>query len=940
MRSIEQLYSASTYLRKLSNDSSFDVPLDAANVLSRLEQTCEKLSHYSFDDCCDANAQALGDAESILLNAKTDFAFAWCLAELSELAPQPELGRWQTRFAEVSIDFGLRLAWLSIAAKHKVIQNIIYESAGQVSGLFVFGMGKLGGNDLNFSSDVDLVAYFEPTVLPVPEMLGKSYVCHQVLQKLTQLLGQNGASNFVWRVDWRLRPNASATSLAMSTLAAEEYYFYRASPWHRLALMKARVVAGDQSLGSQFMDTITPFIWRQNLDYRALDELAEIKQRINLEHPSLRVQRQWTEPIGVDIVGFNVKLGSGGIREIEFIANALQLIWGGRVYELRTPNTVQALEALSKHGHLTKDAAQRLVESYQALRRIENAIQILGNQQTHLIPQSDSQQRNLLVLLGHQTWNDLLEPLNASRHFVHQTFVELFAEQVASQGEVAHWPPKLNAQADEVVQMWEDGYQAYGVSIQIRHRLLPLTQAIASYLESANTEPVNDLSSDASQIIIRLHEFFKSLPAGEQYFRLLAETPELLESIVPPLLHSPPMALLLRQSPHIIDCYVQADWHYPAPFESGYVMLAEQYEARLERLRRFVNEHLYQLYLEFLQGVIDVDRFQKALTDLAEHTLELALKIVAEHLELERIPIAVIGMGKVALRRMSPLSDLDLIFVYDADSTSLELASRFVSRLQTAISTPMREGIVYELDTRLRPSGRSGAPTVSVESFENHHRQRAHTWEHIALMPSRVVAGDKTVIARFDAIKRQVVNRPREQPMFLRDALKMWLRITEHRVDEVAIEIMNSKLRTGGLMQSEYLAACLMLQHPALSSNAAFETNSVDFDDLLEECVADTSMAELPNIIQFWRVQQLWERLLGRTNMEVKSLPQEYMLRLLEQSKVASLAELIDKKKRYANLVIQATNDLFDPLNMSKEDVDQWHEAAVKWSDEADPEIP
>ena len=172
---------------------------------------------------------------------------------------------------------------------------------GRVTGLFVFGMGKLGGYDLNFSSDVDLVAYFDPHLLPVPEILGRSYICHQILQQLTKLIGQGGQANFIWRVDWRLRPNASATTLAMSTDAAREYYFYQASPWHRLALMKARVVAGDIDCGSRFINQLQPFIWRRNLDYRALDELAETKQRINLEHPALRSQRRWREPINDEI---------------------------------------------------------------------------------------------------------------------------------------------------------------------------------------------------------------------------------------------------------------------------------------------------------------------------------------------------------------------------------------------------------------------------------------------------------------------------------------------------------------------------------------------------------------------------------------------------------------------------------------------------------------
>jgi len=283
------------------------------------------------------------------------------------------------------------------------------------------------------------------------------------------------------------------------------------------------------------------------------------------------------------------------------------------------------------------------------------------------------------------------------------------------------------------------------------------------------------------------------------------------------------MTVLLKQSPHIIDCFVRGEWQYPEPFDSSYVIEAEQYDVQLERLRRFVNEHLYQLYLSFMQGNMAVDQFQLALTSLAEHTLDLSLKIVAKHLELDTVPITVIGMGKVALKRMSPLSDLDLIFVFDANSTTLELASRFVSRLRTAISAPMREGIVYELDTRLRPSGKSGAPTVSIESYATHQHQRAHTWEHIALMPSRVIAGNKSPEAQILEIKASIVGKPRQRNQLLLDALKMWNRIAINRISETPLQNMNAKLRVGGLMQAEYLAACLiLLDDVKLSHNAKY----------------------------------------------------------------------------------------------------------------------
>jgi len=910
---IDTQIAASPYLSRLLKESSLSFS-DDLKLMDYLDSLCDSLIESEIDD--------LELNEQKLLQAKTDFSFAWSIAELTKQGSQEERGVLQTRFAEASIDFALRWSWLKVGVKQKAVQSFAIETLGRVPGLFIFGMGKLGGNDLNFSSDVDLVAYFDPHVLPVPDVLGKSYVCHQVLQCLTRLLGQNGQSNFIWRVDWRLRPNASATSLAMSTNVAEEYYFYQASPWHRLALMKARVVAGDQALGTEFLKILTPFVWRQNLDYRALDELAEIKQRINLEHPALRAQRKWREPIVEEIAGFNVKLGSGGIREIEFIANALQLVWGGRMVELRVPNTVEGLRALANKQRIDDGDAKRLIESYQTLRSIENAIQIQGNQQTHLIPTSEPVQQGLLVLLGLSSWGELVTHLNQARRIVSEYFDGLFAEQASAKEEPVIWPRELTPQADDIVESWEAGYHVYGVSNQVRHRLKPLTRGIATYLAEQDEYE----GESASNTIIRLHDFFRSLPSGEQYFRLLAESPALLRSIVPPLLNSPPMTTLLRQSPHIIDCYVRGEWRYPEPFNSDYVEQAEGYEERLERMRRFVNEYLYQLYLEFIQGKLQVDGFQEALTKLAEHSLELALRVVTKAMNLERVPISIIGMGKVALRRMSPMSDLDLIFVYDADKTDLETASRFVSRLQTAIATPMREGILYELDTRLRPSGRSGAPTVSIDSFAIHHRKRAHTWEHIALMPSRVVAGDKELVQRVSDIKYGVVSTPRDQDQLRRDALKMWHRIAEHRLVDTPVQYMNSKLRLGGLMQAEYLAACVILEN-----GVRYGAESADFDTMLRALLPNTGLEELPEIIQFWRIQQLWERLLGMTDQPLSGLRDTYFSRLLDHSGVSSMEDLLSKKKRYAHMVEQGMTAFFKDLEMSSVEIETWSERSVDW---------
>lgn len=930
--SVQTILENSPYLRTLINRHT-DLRTDV-NPLEQLAKLYQELQEY-------ADSQLTEDDEvntrAMLLVIKSKFAFYWALADLHDNGTFAERGRWQTRFADLTVQIALAACWQAVAKKHPRIKLTLAEHNGDMPGLFILGLGKLGGWDLNFSSDADLIAYFNPDALPIPAQLGQSYICHQVLQLLTKMLGPGESGDFVWRVDWRLRPNASAATLAISTVAALDYYFYRASPWHRLALMKARVIAGDMCQGKIFKDATTPFVWRQNLDYRALDELGEIKNKINLEHPSLRTERHWREPINDNVAGFNVKLGAGGIREIEFITNALQLVWGGKNYELRTTNTLDALANLVSLQLMPVQQSEELGSAYLFLRKVENAIQIVHNQQDHQLPIESNRQEALLKLVslslkplrseslsGSRSWASFAHDLNEHRSRVSAYFETLFAEQAQGAPSGVVWPQELDQTSIEIVEGWEKGFIDYGVSMGMHVRLQPLVHALADALNGSTGNgdspithdgPCSNVSSkNVNHIVRTLHAFFRSLPQGEPYFRLLAESPSLLNAIIPPLLHSKAMTALLKQSPHIVDCFMHADQlrfdaaFIKAPkFDSDYVLLATNYEVRLERARRFVNEQLYQLYLGFLQGQLKPEQLQSLLYELAIHTLELSLTLVAQHLRYEQIPITVIGMGKMGVKMMAPQSDLDLIFVFEQDKISLDDAIKYVSRLQTAISTPMREGVIYELDTRLRPSGRSGAPIVSVDSFARHQLHKAHTWEHLALVTSEVVAGDMSCAQRLASVKQEVIQQARDQNQFKRDALKMWRRIDEHRIKAVPNDIVNSKFRTGGLMQAEYLNACHILQGDK------------------------TGDQQLSSVIRFWRTMQLFERLLGLQDKPLASVPKQYQSLLFEYLGVSSMGDLIQQQETAANDVTIKMNEFFSEIE-SDFDSDAWQETSVFWS--------
>ena len=705
-----------------------------------------------------------------LITLKQRFFLSWSLASLDG-AEFSQLAAWQTEFAEVTLDRALRMAWEEL---HKE----------PLAGLFVLGLGKLGGRDLNLSSDVDLVAFYDSQTMPIPKHRGQSYEVHRVLKRMNTILQPRHSPDFVWRTDWRLRPEASVSNLAMEVEAARDFYFFRALPWHRLALIKARPVAGDFEAGKRFLDTLEPFLWRRNLDYRALDELASIKARINQEHPGLRAEREKPAPITDDPTGFNLKLGAGGIREIEFLANAAQLIWGGKQGELRTPNTLAALESLGSLGHYSQDDTTELCRIYTRLRRLENAVQMRLNEHTHSLPEDDALQAVKTLA------DDDLQGLEVDRRFVRERFDAVFRDEAAEPTQLPPYVRALNGEALAVAEMWQGGFGGYGV--RDPGTLAGLAPELFWRIGASGLEP-----ADA---IARTHTFLASLSRSEQYLRLLAEHPQLLDPLLTPMLHSPHMASLLDMSPHIIDVFLSPE----DDLDTDFVFASEDFETRLESLRRFVNERLYLNYYRLMTETLTPPEMQANLTAVAEAALYAALRIVADDLGIERLPLAVIGLGKIGTQELMPLSDLDLLFLFP-DSTDSELAAKIVRRLRTVLTAKMGEGIVYELDMRLRPSGRSGPPAVKWTQFVEHHETRARNWEHLALSTARAVAGDRELGARAESFIADILARPRDREQLRADAARMCGRIYNQRLRDTPHRLFDARLREGGLLEAEFV---------------------------------------------------------------------------------------------------------------------------------------
>lgn len=820
---------------------------------------------------------------------KNQFVLRWAHERRNQL-DFDKLGQCQSAFADATIQAALRLAWSEMRKRFSI-------KAETPEGLFILGLGKLGGWDLNFSSDIDLIGFYDPEILPVSANKGQAFVTNQCLKILTQILMPRNATEHIWRVDWRLRPESSGTGLTLSTAKAEKFYFFRALPWHRLALMKARIVAGDKELGDTFLQSLSPFIWPQNLDFRALDDLADLKTRINAEHPGLSYERQLSAPITKQAEGFNLKLGSGGIREIEFIANAQQLVWGGKQTSLRTTNTRKALSELNALDHIPESDARSLRSYYVLFRDIENAVQMLRNEQTHIIPNNEDDKTAILALLGQSDWATVSEKIFESRKSVNAMFNRLFETQTPVQTETtASDLDSLSSVGREIAQSWLNGFDKHGVHLSLKGKYQSLGKRLLERVLTsvAETEPA----------LVSIDRFLKTISRSAQYLDLLERHDALLDTLITPLLHSPHMKSLLEQSPHIIDIFLLPQFSETP--DASAVLSDQDYGLRLNRLRRFVNEHLFYYYHRFMEKDDSLQTLQLNLTKLAEVTLETSITLVKDALDIADLPMTVLGLGKMGTKTMAPKSDLDLIFIFD-DSLESEKAAQVVRRLRTTLMTPLAEGIAYELDMRLRPSGRSGPPAVKLSSFQNHHRLRAHTWEHIALAHARSVAGDRVIGKTVDEFCQTVLTRPRDKTQFLQDAKIMWARIDAERIETPTHEICNAKLRAGGLMQAQYIQACHVVLGMAASK-------------------------ALKDAIYFWQYQQIWERLLGLKTKPFDAVPKRFHNKVFQDGDAPlSQRAYLKASAKHAKTVIGLTEALFKSVELPDDETSY----AVRWASDA-----
>jgi len=677
-------------------------------------------------------------------------------------------------------------------------------------GMTVLGLGKLGGEELNYSSDVDLIyAYESPPEdageLPEgPHALSPEEYFNRVARGFAKLVGETSSEGFLYRIDLDLRPEGSHGRLVPSSNALTSYYDGWAATWEKAAFMKARPVAGDRELGWRIARAIDPMIYRTAMDFDGVEATREMKEKI---------ERQKGLPEGA----FDVKLGRGGIRDVEFVAQALQLIHGGRVPQIRGRSAPTALRALAEAGILEPGVSRDLLQAYRFLRRIENRLQMEGERQTHVIPASAEGRERLARALGYRGEDARAAfdaRLDAERSRVRQVFDGLFSED----------------DAERVLDLFaRSAFQLLAVP-STRTMIEGLARRFAREIASA---------ADPERAMNNLDRFIRGVGARSFYWGLLLDRPELVTRLAKLFGASRYLSMVFATHPQLIEPVFSdpsqlwlsktelREAHGAIRAELGSPESRDDTELALAALRLFQRRELVNVGLLDLAEKISASEAEAALTELAEVCLEQALELATRQLartspearrHAERGHFLVVGMGKLGSRELTYGSDLDLIFLFDVEGASderlLEAQTSFVrlsQKLGWALQTPTAEGVCYEVDARLRPSGNQGLLVTSLASFERYHAEHAQLWERQALLRSRPVAGSERLARSFQALRGAILRSPSPE-----DPIAEMHRIRLRMETELAGEAhghFDLKTGRGGMADVETVVQLRQLQH-------------------------------------------------------------------------------------------------------------------------------
>ncbi len=681
-----------------------------------------------------------------------------------------------------------------------------WERVRKETQLVVLGLGKLGGHELNYVSDVDLLFLYTPKPGREDPGAGAGVFLDRLCQWLSRLLAESAEGDRVFQVDHRLRPHGKDGPLVPSYTAAADYYLQYGRAWERQMLIKARPVAGHRALGSAFLREVRPFVYRRFLDFQALDELRAMRDRIIAE--STHHRPGWEQ--------FDVKLGVGGIREIEFLVQSLQLIYGGRHPELDEPNTLRCLERLGERKLLETAVVSELNESYTFLRRVEHWVQLDQNRQTQKLPRAPEARARLALALGFGGDEGIfLEQLAACCRLVHDHFLALFGSEATDHR--THEKGK-EAPSDDLPAAANplEAFPSEALA-RLRASLSGFSPALEKTIEEIlRAYPLTGDADLQETILIRLERYFSQVARRPGLMQVFRTSSPWLEDFCRGLASSELLATLLAHHPGLVEGVATASGigqAFAAWVKAGVRLLQriEDYGESLEWIRRLRNERLLQLVLADLRGDLTSETLESELSSLADFVIQQTYERVRRNLALGAdLPLAVLALGRLGSREMSYLSDLDLVFVYrprhgEADDLIPAEVVRLVQRFMRMLSTPLHEGPGYEVDARLRPTGNYGPLIVTRSSWLDYYRDQADLWEIQALLRVRCVAGNTELGAWLEERGREICYRERDPEEVWARLCHLRQRMQRERAEEKGDQI-DIKLGLGGLTDLEFLA--------------------------------------------------------------------------------------------------------------------------------------
>ena len=819
----------------------------------------------------EAGASA-GEAEKGLRDLKAELHLLTALADLGGVWDLDAVTGALSRFADAAVRCALAAAAREALAEGR-LTAVGDGPAGPVPGLFVIAMGKHGAFELNYSSDIDISVFYETSDLPLAPGQEAQVFATRLTERVGALLQRRTADGYVFRVDLRLRPDPSSTPSAVSVAAAMHYYQTVGQNWERAAFIKARAVAGDLPVARAFLAELRPFIWRRNLDFAAIADIHAIKRQIHI----------WKVDDRLTAKGADLKLGHGGIREVEFYVQTQQLILGGRQAGLRSPRTLDALAALVASGHVAAAAAEDMASAYRLLRGLEHRAQMLADDQTHKLPEADADRRRVAALAGATSLGSFDVGVTRVLRRVNKRYGELFAgeEELSSRfgnliftgvdddAETLATLKRMGftqgAAVSHTIRRWHHGHIAATRTERGRE---VFTRLAPRLLEAAAATGAPDAA------FARFADFFANLNLGVQVQSLFLAQPRLLELVVRVMAFAPQFARTLAKRPAALDALLDPTFFHPVetwPDLADRLAAAPGFEAAMDVARRYHAEAAFRVAVQVLGGVATAEAAGRAFAGLADGIIQ-GLSDAALH-EVTRVAgvfdgeVAVIALGKCGSREMSAKSDLDLMTLYRPATPQGESAvkswsaqtfyARFTQRLVAALSSPTAAGELYKVDLQLRPSGTSGPVAVSFAAFDSYYQGEAETWELLALCRARVVWASSASFAT-DAAREieRILRRPRDPSVTATDVLDMRALMAAERPPNGFWDL---KLGEGGMVDMEFCAQHLMLIGAA--DGGPLRQNT---DEALAALIAaaPSRRAMLTGVRRAWRLQQNLSQLL------------------------------------------------------------------------------